>query len=58
MQLYWTMGTYDVVAIIEAPDDESAAAFLLGIGSLGNGRTTTLRACDQEEMLSILGKLG
>jgi uncharacterized protein with GYD domain len=52
------MGSYDVVAIVEAPDDESASAFLLEVGSLGNVRTTTLRAYDREEMSSIPGRLG
>ena len=56
-QLYWTVGPYDIVAIIEAPDDESATAFLLELGSSGNVRTTTLRAYNREEMSSILGRL-
>jgi uncharacterized protein with GYD domain len=58
LQVYWTVGPYDIVAILEAPDDESATAFLLEAGSLGNIRTTTLRAYDREEMSSILGRLG
>ena len=57
-QVYWTVGPYDSVLIIEAPDDESATAFLLEAGSLGNVRTTTLRAYDREEMSSVLGRLG
>jgi uncharacterized protein with GYD domain len=56
-RLYWTVGPYDIVAITEAPDDESATAFLLELGSLGNVRTTTLRAYDREQMSSILGRL-
>ena len=58
LQVYWTVGAYDIVVIFEAPDDESATAFLLEAGSLGNIRTTTLRAYDREEMSSILGRLG
>jgi uncharacterized protein with GYD domain len=58
LQTYWTAGPYDVVYILEAPDDESAAAFLLDIGSRGVVRTTTLRAYDREEMSSIIEKLG
>jgi uncharacterized protein with GYD domain len=57
-RLYWTVGPYDIVAIMEAPDDESATAFLLELGSLGNVRTTTLRAYDRDQMSSILGRLG
>jgi uncharacterized protein with GYD domain len=58
LQLYWTVGAYDIVAIVEAPDDESATAFLLEAGTFGNIRSTTLRAHDREEMSSILGRLG
>jgi uncharacterized protein with GYD domain len=54
---YWTMGAYDVVAILEAPDDAAASAFFLKIGSLGNTRSHTLRAFHREEMESILSKI-
>ena len=57
-QLYWTVGPYDLVGIVEAPDDESATAFLLEAGSGGAIRTTTLRAFDREEMSRIIERLG
>ena len=57
-QVYWTLGPYDIVIIAEAPDDESVTAAPLELGSLGNVRTTTLRAYDREEMSSILERLG
>jgi uncharacterized protein with GYD domain len=56
-QIYWTLGHYDLVAIIEAPDDKSATAFALAIGAAGNVRTETLRAFSKEEMNGILGKM-
>ena len=56
-QIYWTLGKYDLVAIIEAPDDISATAFALAIGSAGNVRMQTMRAFTKEEMSGILGKL-
>ncbi len=56
--LYWTLGRYDLVAAFEAPDDETATAIMLRIGSAGNVRTETLRAFDAEEMGRILAKLG
>jgi len=56
-QIYWTLGSYDVVAIIEAPDEESATAFALAIGMAGNVRTQTMRAFSAGEMKGILGKL-
>jgi uncharacterized protein with GYD domain len=57
-QIYWTIGTYDIVAVVEAPDDESATAALLEVGALGNVRTTTLRAFGRDEIASIIGKIG
>jgi uncharacterized protein with GYD domain len=56
-QAYWTVGPYDMITIFEAPDDEALSAHLLEIGSLGNVRTTTLRAYDEEEMSGILQRL-
>lgn len=57
-QVYWTLGAYDVVAVIEAPNDETATAFSLAIGSAGFIRTQTMRAFSKDEMGTILGKLG
>jgi uncharacterized protein with GYD domain len=53
----WTMGAYDVVVLLEAPDDETIAAFALKIGSLGNSKTHTLRAFSRGEMEKILARL-
>jgi uncharacterized protein with GYD domain len=57
-QAYWTVGTYDMVTVFEAPDEEAISAHLLEIGTLGNVRTTTLRAYDEEEMSGLLRRLG
>jgi len=57
-QVYWTLGHYDLVAVIDAPDDAAATAFALAIGAAGNIRTQTLRAFSKDEMNGILGKLG
>ena len=54
---YWTQGAYDLVAIFEAPDDETASAGLLGLAMQGNLRTQTMRAYSAEEMQGILQKL-
>jgi uncharacterized protein with GYD domain len=58
VQSYWTVGPYDLVGIAEAPDDESATAFALELGSVGNVRTTTMRAYDREQMSGITQRLG
>jgi uncharacterized protein with GYD domain len=55
---YWTFGRYDGIGILEAPNDEAAMHFGLKVGSLGNIRTTTLRAFTEEEIASVLDKLG
>ena len=54
--IYWTVGQYDIVGIIEAQDEQSATAALLTIASQGNIRTTTLRAYNREEMAKIIEK--
>jgi uncharacterized protein with GYD domain len=54
---FWTMGAYDVVALFEAPDDETVSAFVLKNGALGNAKSQTLRAFRKEEMEGILAKI-
>ena len=41
---FWTIGAYDVVVVVDAPNDETMSAFMLKIGSLGNVKSHTLRA--------------
>ena len=54
--IYWTLGGHDIVAVVDAPDDESLAAGLLAVAAQGNIRTTTLRAFTGDEMRSIISK--
>ena len=54
---YTVMGEYDYVVIGEAPSDEVVMVFLFGLGSLGNARTTTLKAWTREESVAMLKKL-
>jgi uncharacterized protein with GYD domain len=54
---YWTLGQYDVVAVFEAPDDETMTAFSLSVAKLGNVKTQTLRAFSGKDMAAILGKM-
>lgn len=56
-QVYWTLGQYDLVAVIDAPNDETATAFSLAISAAGNIRMQTLRAFAKDEMNGILAKL-
>jgi len=54
---YWCMGAYDGVLIFDAPDDETATAALLSLGSLNNVTTQTLRSFTATEMNKILTKV-
>jgi uncharacterized protein with GYD domain len=54
---FWTMGAYDVVVLLDAPNDETVSAFSLKMGSLGNVKSQTMRAFRAEEMESILAKI-
>jgi uncharacterized protein with GYD domain len=54
--LYWTVGTYDGVVVLEAPDEASAVGVLLKLGANGFVRTQTMRAYDRSEMEPVLAK--
>jgi uncharacterized protein with GYD domain len=54
---YWTLGAYDVVAVFEAPDDETMTAFALSVAKLGNVKTQTMRAFSSKDMSGILAKM-
>lgn len=56
-QFYLTMGAYDLATIVEAPNDEAIAKFALAAGSLGNIRTTTLKAFPEDEYRKIIAAL-
>jgi uncharacterized protein with GYD domain len=56
-ELFWTQGRYDIVTIVEAPDELSATALSLSISALGNIRTESLRAFSATDMTQIVGKM-
>ena len=55
--LYWTLGAFDGVLVCEAPDEATATAALLHLGTLGNMRTQTARAFSAAGMQKFLGLL-
>ena len=55
---YLTMGDYDMVAIVEAPDDETIARAVLTLGMQGSVRSKTLKAFTRDEYQTIIGSLG
>ncbi len=56
--VYWTLGAYDGLVIFDAPDDETATALMLLLGSQGNVQTTTTRTFTAAEMDKVLAKMG
>ena len=54
---YWTQGQYDVVSIVDAPDDASMTALANSVGKLGYVRTQTLRAYSAAELAPIMHKV-
>lgn len=48
-----TMGKYDLVCVIEGPDDATVATALLSLGSQGNVQTETMRAWNEDEYRAI-----
>src|ERR1700722_12168427 len=55
--IYWTLGDYDGLLILEPPDDETATTALLHLGATGSVHTTTVRAFSAVEMDKILTKV-
>ena len=54
---YLVMGQYDMVVIVEAPDDETVAKLALIIGARGTSRTVTLRAFPEADYRKIVNEL-
>lgn len=55
--LYLTLGTYDLVAIVEATRDDAVARFALALDSIGNVRSTTMKAFTEENYQAIIESL-
>jgi uncharacterized protein with GYD domain len=55
-ELVWTVGEYDIVSVVEFPDEESSVAALLQQGSAGNIRTNTMRAFSAGEIEAIVAR--
>ena len=53
--ILWTMGRYDIVVVVESPDNATAARFAAKVSALGNVRTETLPAFTADEVGAIVG---
>ncbi len=56
-EIYWTFGVFDGLLVFDAPDEPTATALLLHLGSQGHVHTTTARAFNATEMDQILAKI-
>lgn len=56
-EIFWTHGQYDIVAVVDAPDDMIMTTLGLRLANAGNVRTQTMRAFSPAEMKEILGKV-
>ena len=56
-ETYSTMGRYDLVCVIEAPDDETYAKAMLSLGAQGNVSTETLKAFSEDQFRKIVDSL-
>ena len=54
--VFWTMGAYDGLLVLDAPDEQTVTAVMVDLGRLGNVRTQTMRAFDESEVGQVLGK--
>lgn len=55
--ILWTQGHYDLIVIVETPDEASYSALLLSVARMGNVRLQSLRAFTAAEMEGILDKV-
>jgi uncharacterized protein with GYD domain len=54
---FFTLGQYDVVLTVEAPDDETLTRACLTLAAQGNLRTTTMKAFGEKEMEQIVSAM-
>lgn len=55
--IHWTIGPYDIVVVVDAPDDETVAAVGLALASTGSLRSVTMRGFTETEMADVVAKL-
>ena len=56
-EMFWTVGKYDAICILEAEDEASLVAFNVGTAQQGNVRSQSLRALTAVEFDKVLAKV-
>ena len=57
MQLYYTLGEYDFIMVVDVPNDKAIIKTLVWLGSKGNVRTKTLKAWTEDEAAKVLAEV-
>ena len=52
----WTVGAYDGIMILNAPNETKALSVVAKLAALGNVSTQSMRAFDAKEFAAIVGK--
>ena len=56
-ETFWTLGVYDLVQVVEAPDEMAMTALSLSLSALGFARTQSLRAFSETEIRTIVTRM-
>ena len=54
--VYWLQGSYDMMAVVDAPSEEAMMGAMMNVVSAGNVTSVTMRAFDAVEMSRVLAK--
>ena len=54
---YLTLGEYDFLVIVEAPDNKTAAMALIGLSAQGNVSTTSMAALTEQEFRNLIAEM-
>jgi uncharacterized protein with GYD domain len=57
LQVYGLLGAYDVMTIVECPDNLTAMKIAAKVGNLINARTETMPAIERDDFLKLLTEL-
>ncbi|MEE8350404.1 MAG: GYD domain-containing protein [Acidobacteriota bacterium] len=57
LSFHMTLGEYDMMAVVDVPDDEAAAKMELSVRAVGTVDIETLRAFDEQEYLDIIDEV-
>ena len=55
--IWWTMGEYDMVAVLDAPDDATMATWLMALGRRNIASAQTMRALSEDEFAEVVARL-